>query len=258
MTEHELFHAIGAADEKYLLELEQPRVRRLPRQAGLIAAVFALVLTACAAPELIRSFDKLENGDIMESYSVQLYNDHGDVRKTLTFSKTVSLEVQVDPNAPDTIEEYAIPLTILEYCTIEDYTISDSIFSLELSTNIPKYGTVYGGVYQQRVLPSDGKIEVDDFLESGIWNPVNKTYGDISVLELNGDTSYRMSDGTPLYSEKGTVVQGFTRHIFWSDGFYLYCLKLLQTDRITYDKVESIVTSLTQVEDISEYLPTAE
>jgi len=50
MNEQTLFTAIGGADDAYLLELEQPKLRRLPRHFGLIAAMLTLLLTACAAP----------------------------------------------------------------------------------------------------------------------------------------------------------------------------------------------------------------
>ena len=53
MDELDIFAAIGGVDEKLLTEAP----RRLPRRWGLIAAVLALaVLTACAAPVVIRSF----------------------------------------------------------------------------------------------------------------------------------------------------------------------------------------------------------
>ena len=59
MNEQTLFTAIGTVDDAYLLELDQPKVRRLPRHFGLIAAMLALLLTACAAPAILQHFDAL-------------------------------------------------------------------------------------------------------------------------------------------------------------------------------------------------------
>ena len=46
MKEETLFDAIGAVEDRFLKELEEIPVRRLPKHFGLAAALIALLLTA--------------------------------------------------------------------------------------------------------------------------------------------------------------------------------------------------------------------
>lgn len=263
MNEHDLFLAIGQADDAYLLELEQPKRRRIPKHVGLIAAVFALVLTACAAPVVIRSFDKLEGGSVLESDKDMVLVSQlldGTVLETATFylSKTAVLDVAVEPGAPDTIEQHYIPLKLLEFCGVDAYTDEETLFSIELSIKAPKKITLHGLLYQQHILPEDGHIEVTDILPTGILAQSYETFGNVSALVISGQEMFTDGEGHRIYESSNTIATFYTKHIFWSDGMYLYCLKLPMTYPIDYSKLEEIVTSLTAVEDITEYLPAAE
>ena len=252
MNEHDLFRAIGHADDAFLQEIDQPKNRRLPRHFGLIVAVLALVLTACAAPVVVRSFDKVKGGEIVAS-------DQDIVIRTNTVysvSKTVSLEVAVDPDAPDTIAEYWLPLKLLEYCNVEGYTQTDTALTVSFSMDTTRNRRVYDILYHQQVLPSDGSFEVEGVLKAGIWQQCENTYGDISVTEFYGRAAASAVDmvSGQLCVGKDTF-NAAVRHIFWSDGMYLYCLRLVMSPPVYQSKVEQIVTSLAPVEDITQYLP---
>lgn len=258
MKEQDLFSAIGGVEDRFLEELEQPAVSRLPRHFGLIAAILALLLTACAAPAIIRNFRAVKVGSIVESDQdlvwEEIWSDsQGHVLKVDTdrfsTSKTVSLEVAVSPDAPQTIETRYIPLKLLDYCTIEDVIDEETIFSLALSMNLPKAGRSSGILFQQHVLTEDGSMKIEGVLDRGLWETESKTYGDISVLEISGDVFYSGSKDSSLV---------YTKHLFWSDGYYLYCLKIPITYPLNITKVEEILTSLTAVEDITEYSPLPE
>lgn len=259
MNEHDLFAAIGSAEDDFLLETEQPPHRRLPGRFGLIAAILALLLTACAAPTVIRSFDKLQSGSRPESgkgYTVyQLVNGSPDPGSAHFFSSDVELTVQPDPDAPSEIREVYLPLTLLDICRIEEYSQSDSLFSLKLSMEVPKYGRIYGIIYQQHALPEDGHVLVSDFLDAVEYKASQKTYGDVTAMEFWGPDRYEDKDGNMLLYDGNSVVTFYTRHIFWSDGFYLYCLKIPSTNTLTVDKIGQILSSLAAVEDITAYLP---
>lgn len=274
MKEHDLFTTIGGAEDAFLAELEQPQVRRLPKHFALIAAMLALVLTACAAPVVIRTFDKIQTGSIAENgrghnYQVSIFTPgEGWSEQTALFVPSdVELEVSVDPDAPDKIESHYIPLKLLDYCQVESHTDTDSEFSLELSMDFPGVDAQVGGIfYRQYALPEDGHIVIPDvfgrelglglyaFYESELQQSL-QTYGETTVLEFSGDFNYKDADGQPITYADNRIRRFHTKFLFWSDGFYLYCLKIPMAYPLTITKVEEIVTSLTAVDDITEYLP---
>lgn len=266
MREQDLFTAIGGTEDAFLMELDEPpSLKRFPKQFGLIAAIFVLLLTACAAPVVIRSFDKLRQGSIVESEQdiriPRVISSDGTVVEadTLYVSRTVSLEVDVDEDAPETIQSRYIPAALLERCTVEACTDSESLFSLELSMDGPKNSRITDIRYQQLPLPKDGKMEVQGILSSGIWRQKLRTYGRASVLEITGLSKYETALGEVHIGHMlagGEHIRSIqTRQIFWSDGLYLYALKLpFYPPYIRDSKFEEIITSLTPVEDITEYL----
>lgn len=262
MNEYDIFAAIGGVEDTFLAELEESRIRRLPRHSGLIAAMLALLLTACAAPVVIRSFDKVTGGSRAETGSgfqiVEYSSGSRKPTKSYFVPSGVELEVTVAPEAPQKIEEHFLPLKILEYCEVESYTDAQTEFSLSLSMKVPRFGRAYGIFYRQYVLPADGHVQLQDILDSREWERSFQTYGDINALEFEGNGRYEDSDGSTLLYDGNHVARIYTKQIFWSDGFYLYCLKIPVTYPLTIEKVEEIVTSLTVVEDIAEYLPAAE
>lgn len=87
---------------------------------------------------------------------------------------------------------------------------------------------------------------------------IRKAYADTTVLEYIGkgeaaDTAY-YEKNRDSGIRKYYIIDA--RYLFWSEGIYLYCLKVPQVYPTVNDAAfEEIVTSLTAVADISEYLP---
>lgn len=257
MNEQTLFTAIGTVDDTYLLELDQPKVRRLPRHFGLIAAMLALLLTACAAPAILQHFDALQSGSILQNENTvtwdELWEDPDahfvEGNYIILQPNTVALNVTVAENAPEALDQPCLPLDLLDYVSILNGTLTETSLCLEFTGKIPQHGQIRGIFYQQHVLPEDGHIEVENFVDAGIMSENMKTYGDISALEIEGRICYPLLDNP---REQPAV---YTKHIFWSDGHYLYALKLPISFYLPITAVEDIITSLTPVEDISQYLP---
>lgn len=261
MNEQDLFLAIGQAEDRFLAEADQPKPYRL-RKPALIAAVLAiLLLTACAAPAVLRSFDKLTGGEPAENGGVIRITTYTSGSKapssTEFYPIDVEVEVAVDPDAPNAIEEYWLPLSLLEYCQVESYTMEPEELTLQLSMKVPRYGRAYNILYQQLILPAEGTVTIPGILENGIsWTQTVQAYGEVTALEFSGTGKLENEDGSYLLYDGNKVARAFFRVIFWSDGFYLYCLKIPQCYPIAgITGIEEIVTSLTQVEDVTQYLP---
>ena len=270
--EEQLLAAIGRAEDRFLEELEQPPLRRLPRHFGLIAALLALLLTACAAPAVIRAFDKLENGGISgngRGHIVHFYSRTSGSRAweegEAFVPSDVELEVSVDPDAPGKIETCYLPLKLLDYCQIETYTSTEAEFSLTLSMKVSGDQLAQGIFYRQYPLPKDGHMVVPDIFgpELGFdlageeLEQTIQSYGDITALEFSGELRYRDENGRSI-TRGGKIAYYYTKYLFWSDGFYLYCLKVPLAYPLNVEKIEEVLTSLTAVDDIREYLPPAE
>lgn len=270
MDEHSLFAAIGGVDDVSLRELEQPKIRRLPRRFGLIAAMLALLLTACAAPVVMRTFDKIQAGAVADngqgyngSYYLFTPGEGWSEEVPYFIPSDVELEIAVDSAAPDSIETRYLPLELMAHCQVEAYTDTDSEFSLSLSMKAPGNQRAHGIYYRQYALPENGHMVIPDIFGSELLSQrfygtelqqSFQTYGDIAALEFNGEVEYEDSEGN-LICYDNRVARFHTKYLFWSDGLYLYCMKIPVIYPLRITDVEQIVTSLTPVGDISEYLP---
>ena len=203
MKEYDLFAAVGGVDDRFLEELEETPARRLPRHFGLIAVIIALFLTACAAPAVIQTFDKVRSGKRAEEgggYQIYRYSAGSKTEEEPYFVFSgVSLEVDTAPDAPDTIETRYLPLELLEYCRMEEYSETETELSVMLSMKVPEYDRAYGICYRQYVLPKDGNVQIEGILDSMEWEESTKTYGDVTAMEFHGLASYRNSDGDLLF-----------------------------------------------------------
>lgn len=261
MNAQTLFTAIGTVDDIYLLDLEHSNVRRLPKRFGLIAAMLVLLLTACASPAIVQHFDVLRSGGILNNeYTVtwdKLWKNPDDYfingNYLILHPNTVVLDVTPAADAPETLAQPCIPLALLDYAAIETGELTETALSLELSATVPQYGHIRGILYRQQVIPKDSAAEITNFVDPGLMKENMTVYGSVSALEIDGRISYPYIDTTP---EKPVFTGHIrTKHIFWSDGHYLYALKIPITYNLPVTAVEGIVTSLAPVEDISEYLP---
>ena len=266
MTNHDLYRAIGEADETFLLECEQSLPRRSPRHLGIIAALIALMLTACAAPVIARNFSALKKGNIVpgeHDRSIPIAFLNNEVLETAHIWESGSMALQVDraKDAPSTIEEYYIPAELTDICTVESCTVDDTCLQMEFSRKGLKGTTLYDILYRQYVIPDNGELTVECFLDASSYTQTEKTFGDISFLELSGyldfDKVAGYFEGRKYYNNDqvslGTALQG--RFLFWSDGRYVYCVKMpILPPHTGNQAVEEMISSLTPVENISQYL----
>ena len=260
MNEQTLFEAIGAVEDRFLEELEAPPAPHLSKHFVLIAALIALLLTACAAPVVIRSFDKVTSGNRSETgfgYLVHTY-ENGALTETYFLPSGLDLEIEVSPDAPETIMEHYLPLAFLEHSQIESYSDTDQEFSLSLSMKIPRYGRVYGITYFQKILPSDGIVYIEDVLGHREWKQSLRTFGETKVLELSGDSSYTDADGNTICYDGNWIALIYTKQLFWSDGHYLFGLQYPVSYPLSDADTGPIINSLTAVDDLSQYLPVQE
>lgn len=256
MEHYDLLTAIGHVPEEYLLELEAPGVRRLPGRFGLIAATIALLLTACAAPVIARSFDKVRSAarsDTGRGCEIYVMINGSRQWKYDGFrSYDAEVQVSVDADAPQTIQEQYFPQALLNFCTPQDCQITDTGITATFSMKVPRYGTIYDIRYEQHTIPADGKVTVPGILGYSYLEQTSRTFGTVEALVFHGDMTYPLNADY----ERGDPESGriYTQILFWSDGRYLYCLKLPITYNLPVTEVEGIVTSLTPVEDISQLL----
>lgn len=260
MNEETLFEAIGDVENRFLEEFEEVPVRHLPKHFGLIAAMIALLLTACAAPIVIRSFDKVIRGNRSETgfgYFVRTY-ENGVLTETHFLPSGLDLEVKVSPDAPEKIMEHYLPLAFLEHSQIESYSDTDQEFSLSLSMKIPRYGRVYGITYFQRILPKDGLVYLEDVMDHDEWRQTMRTFGETKVMEISGHDAYTDADGNTICYNGNWIARITTKQLYWSDGHYLFGLHYPVTYPLSDADTEPIINSLTAVDDLSQYLPQGE
>ena len=259
MNEETLFEAIGAVENRFLEELEEPPIRHLPKHFGLIAALIALLLTACAAPVVIRTFDKVINGSPSENdqYFVHRY-ENGNLTETFYRPSGLDLEVDIAPDAPKKITEHYLPLEFLDHCQIESYSDTEQEFYLSLSMKIPRYGRVYGITYFQRILPKDGIVYIKEALDYPMWEQSLRTFGETKVLEISGKDAYTDADGNTICYNGNWIALITTKQLYWSDGHYLFGLHYPLTYPLSDADTEPFLSSLTAVDDLTQYLPPQE
>lgn len=269
MTEHELYRTIGNVDEAFLLECEKRPVRRVPKRFGLIAAVIALMLTACAAPGIVRNFKALKKGNIVQGMfdqvvPIEILGD-GTVLKSATISTSGSMALQVEraKGAPSTIKEYYIPTDLIDRYTVESCAVDDTCLMMEFSGKGIKGRELYDILYRQYVIPESGYITIDCFSDAGMFMQSQKTVGDTVCIEVSGSASFEKvmwyADGRKLRDQSATGTGIKACFLFWSDGLYVYCVKMPMVPPHTGNQaVENMINSLTQIADIAEYLTDTE
>lgn len=243
MNEHQLFQAIGQADEKYLQELEekkQLKLGRTLRRVGLAAALICLLaMTAVAAPNIISA---LTGGETYWSYDLYPYvSIYGPGEEGMTDGHRVVLEINVDPDAPATLETPCIPTVLLE-----NHPAGRCVWESHGAVYWCKYYYENGKTddirFEQYAIPEDGDGKYyaiirsipDAKKESRMF-----TVGDIQVMEVTF-TGW-------IDPESMRFVE--TRQLYWSDGMYIYYLLLpYDVDAAFY---ESVITSVQPVEDTS-------
>jgi len=258
MDDHILFSAIGNVDDTYLAELESTPNRHIPRRFGLVAALIALLLTACAAPVILQQFDRIRTAVRSDTgHGCEIYVMVSGSRKwKYAGFRSYDAQIQITPNpdAPGKLETHYLPVELLNYCTPAECEITDTSISMNFSMKVPRYGEIFGIRYQQYVIPEDGNVTVPKILGYSYLEQDSRTYGNVNALIFHGDVTYPKQKGDARLTSDISAGSIYTQIIFWSDGNYLYCLKLPLTYNLPITAVEKIVTSLTAVEDVSSYI----
>ena len=235
MDELDIFAAIGGVDEKLLTEAP----RRLPRRWGLIAAVLALaVLTACAAPVVIRSFTAVSGGVAEQTgkyYEQRIAVINQETGVVVSFSTSremrpaeylITLEMEGDCKRPKSLEEwYALTWVPEDYVNHFDNS-EENCRILRFATE--DRGNVRGSYIElrQSLLPEGnpvtftesfanwGTLFVNDMVSEYI------SYGDAAVLELACEMD---PEDVRIFSGS---FQQISRYLYWSDGAYLFRLEV--------------------------------
>lgn len=237
MNEHDLFLAIGGAEDAYLIGKTQ-KPKRILWRAGLVAAAAALLIGSVSAAPVI--LGALRGGDIRfeegEHPYISIYSTAGISSK----GYQVLLDLDVDPNAPETLEVPCLPVSLLEN-------------NPPSRCNWEKYGVVCWFRYQY----PDGSTKFVRFEQYTVPKPVDGLYPAMCrsipwstvksrTLECGDRTVYEV---TFTDSWKETLE---TRQLYWSDGKYIYYL-LLDHD-VEATVYETIIESIQPVEDMTPYI----
>lgn len=242
MNEHDLFLAIGEADDAYLAgepQLKANRSKRILWRIGLVAAVISmLAVTVSAAPMILGA---LGGGDIriMEGGQpyISIYSTAG---KTYGSGYQVLLNLDVDSDAPETLEDPCLPVALLEdiritRCNWEKYGVICWFWYYQ------EDGSFVPARFEQYTIPETVDGLYPAVCRSIEWSVVqgrSLEYGDKCIYEV-----------TFTGSLKG---DGESRQLYWSDGKYIYYL-LLDYD-VGPEIYEQIIDSIQPVEDMTPYV----
>ena len=241
MNEHDLFLAIGGVYDGYLAGEKQQkpsRGKRLLWRVGLVAAVISiLAVTVSAAPLILGALSggKIRFVERGQPY-ISIYSTAGIAGE----GYQVLLDLDVDPDAPETLEEPCLPVSLLEN-------------NPPSRCNWEKYGVVCWFRYHY----PDGRAESVRFEQYTIPETVVGLYPAICrsiqwsvvksrTFECGGKTVYEVTFTDSL---EGNLE---TRQLYWSDGRYIYYL-LVDYDVEAAD-YEKIIQSIQPVEDMTPYI----
>ena len=241
MNEPELFEAIGHADEKYLKELENRKTVELRRplwRVGLVAALIALLaVTSIAATNIISA---LTGGETYWSDELYPYvSIYGPGAEGMTDGHRVVLEIDVDPNAPATLETPCVPTVLLE-----NHPAGRCVWESHGAVYWCKYYYDNGKTddirFEQYAIPEDGDGKYYAIVRS-ISGAKKESrmfeVGNIQVMEITFTGWFDL--------ESMKTVE--TRQLYWSDGMYIYYL-LLPYD-VDAEFYESVIASVQPVAD---------
>ena len=243
MTNQDLYRAIGDVEERFLSECEETTVPRVPRRFGIIAAVIALMLTACA-PAAIHAFNALKEASLSQTEEIyELYE-----METSEFELWVDIEIAQD--APTTIETAYFPTAMENYgesITVEQKEWAISFYCMSREASAENYVDFHQSAYLDYTRTGDKFILGQFHAKPGCTPQVRKiTFEDTVILDVIQDTIGKKKESDAYYLPHRTV--------FWSDGYYLFFMNLPVS--WSDDQIKEMVSSLAPVEDISQY-PTA-
>lgn len=242
MNEHDLFLAIGEADDAYLAGESRQKTNRGKRilwRVGLVAAVISLLAVTVSAAPLILGGLSGGNIRLMEDGQpyISIYSTAG---KTVGNGYQVLLELDVDPDAPETLEDPCLPVSLLEgnppsRCNWEKYGVI-CWFRYHCQD-----GRTKSIRFEQYTIP-----ETVDGLYPAICRSIEWSVVKSRTLECGGKTVYEVTFTNPLKTGLET------RQLYWSDGQYIYYL-LVDYD-VEAEDYEKMIESIQPVEDMTPYL----
>lgn len=243
MNQEKLFEAIGQLEDSLLAGAEDMgrRHRRMGWKVMLVAAVVAgLAVTAAASPVIRNALlgGKVESDDTLWLTPT----DPVDGSSFEVAEHYITLEVELDADAPKTVETFHLPKIPEGMEQLAGHILGDPIRSVTQFWWISK-GTGEDIHFMQK---AGGSIRKEDLQES-----VSTLYGTVPKAQMRtfaGVEGY-LIDVKPV----GDGLNG-DRIFFWSDGQYLFRLEMPY--EYSDAQLEVMVASVQPVEDITPYLVT--
>lgn len=243
MKNEQLFEAIGGLDEAMIAETEtEKRGKRIGWRVALVAAIVAgLGITAVASPTIRNALlgGKMETDD-----RVWITNtDPADGSSYEVNVHEITLEVEIDADAPKSIQTYYIPQIPENMNQIKGH-----IHSYDAPNALTQFwwiseGKDYDIFFSQL---AGGSLRPEDLKES--VTTLSGTVPKTQLCTMAGIQGY-LIDVKPI----GDGLNG-DRIFFWSDGDYLFRLEVPYG--YTDAQLEEMVASVQPVEDITPYLST--
>lgn len=267
MTEHDLFSAIGYADEAFLTEDARPTARRLPRHLGLIAAMLTIViLTACAAPVIWEAIS-IEGARVVYTGEVDSFVRHYDSSASTSYFETpimqacyqIEMDIALSEALPDTIETAYLPTCVPETWELSEQVVYPYLTDAGLQQKLISNWTLWlSDTDMSSIILEQVPLSFYDPEDPAVdWFYVPTTAQlENQILPINGmdvlEVSYPDCVRT-IYLEWSqkyeTIPWPGERICYWSDGIYLFKL------RVPYDMelstVESVISSIA-VADLSQ------
>lgn len=256
MDELDLFEAIGQVEEELLID--KPRRITPLRKMGLIAAVLTLViLTACAAPVVLRTFKAVSGGEVEltkeggRRLAFLIDNETGE--RTLVSQSVepaqyrITLDIAGEGTRPDALEELYAPEWIPEdYVNLYEESEADFHILRYVADSWVGFPARYVE-FRQSLLPEGNPVTLTDSFTGFRGLHVNRmegeyvVYGEATVLELREEL-----DAQEAACFSNSFMQ-ISRYLYWSDGAYLFRLEI-PWDMDT-QTVEQIITSVQIVKE---------
>lgn len=146
----------------------------------------------------------------------------------------VTLEVQMNENAPAAIQTYYLPAALTD---VEEWepTGSDFYAGSPEPSDYPMESTVHATMAIARIIPLDGKYERGASVAFMQWAlpdyDGSQPLDSVSTLSDNAETYYCTIGETELAclyvpgSTVGYLATSDEWHYYWSDGDYIFCLQ---------------------------------
>lgn len=232
----ETFSAVHASNEVISEVLEMAKERKTkdfghsgPRKILIAAAMVLLIATTVFAASAIHN--AVVGGSLKnKGVSFTLMNDSNEELNRYE----VWLDVDMNDNAPESIETYYMPVLADEYQQYFGYVYWQSAAVYRWTYGEESWGN------DVRFWQTAGGAFYADQAIAWVYTLPEET-PEAKMVELNGIQGYLVGDSFGYGSKS----------FFWSDGDYLFQLDV--PDEYTNDDIASLLQSIVTVEDIEPY-----